>query len=209
MDVTATTENGEAPPTTVSEEQNGDVEEAYSLGDTLKTSTTLNNTLMNAMHDYFGDDAREVQDYFERPVNENGDPMFRVVVVGASERELETVKRLHDSGIITGLYYCPEIPDVCELDFQGYATSTTVSANDDPWEVVRFAKWSVSDAVFVGPDRDGCIGKDAEAALAAAGITVFPHDVSAAIADGTLSVKDCLSSIIEQEDAQGAEALVE
>lgn len=208
-DVRPSEETDEKPknPNTT-EETSSDVKQAYSLGDTLKDSPALNSTLMNAMRDYFGDDGREVQDYFKRPVNEKGEPMFRVIVVGAGARELETVKRLDDSGVVTGLYYCPDTTQESELEFADYAASTTVSS-DNPAEIVRFAKWCVADAVFVGPDRGHCIDKENEAALAEAGITLFPYDVSAAIADGTLSVKECLSSIIDQEDAQESEAFVE
>jgi len=185
-----------------------DVEAANSLGETLE-SPALNSTLMNAMRDYFGDDGRELQDYMKRPRNPQGEPMFRVVLVGSGPREVLTVQKLKESGVISGLYYCPDEDRVCVLDMSKYARSATVSANYDEGDVVRFAKWVVADAVFVGPDRGGRISKESEAALAAAGITLFPHDVSAAIADGSLEVSECLATLAEESAEPTTEQFVE
>lgn len=185
-----------------------DVASAYSLGETLKESPLLNSTLMNAMRDYFGDDGREVQEYMKRPRNDKGEPMFRVVVVGSGPREVETMKALKESDVITGLYYCADIDGVCNLDMSRYGQSATVGVKNSA-DVVRFAKWVVADAVFVGPDREGCISKESEGELAAAGITVFAHDVSAAIAEGSMGVLDCLSPLAEGGDEMPAEQLVE
>lgn len=196
-------ETGEGP------ESGGDVASAYSVGEALKESPLLNSTLMNAMRDYFGDDGREVQDYMKRPRNKKGELMFRVVVVGSGKREVETMKRFKESGVIMGLYYCADEDGVCDLEMSRYGQSATVSAIENQEEVVRFAKWVVADAVFVGPEREGCISKESETALAAAGITVFPHDVSAAIANGTLEVSECLSALVNDEGGSPAEELVE
>lgn len=187
-----------------------DVQSAYSIGETIKESPALNSTLMNAMRDYFGDDGREVQDYMKRPRNEKGQPMFRAVLVGSGPRELLAIQKLRASGIMKGLYYCPDDERVCVIEMSKYGRSATVSAYFDEEEVVRFAKWAVADAVFVGPDRGNCIGKESETALAIAGITVFPHDVTAAIADGQLDVAECLAALVEEDDEGAtAEQLVE
>lgn len=190
---------------------NADVNAAPNIGESLKDSPILNSTLLNAMRDYFGDDGREIQDYIKRPRNDSGEPMFRVLIIGSESRELELAKRLHDSGVIMGLYYSPDQEAVCDLDMSKYGQSTFVSANFSMEEVVAFAQWSVSDAVFIGPDKQGCVDKESEKALATAEITLFQHDVSEAIAEGQLDVRDCLRSIAEKEEEteSSAEQLVE
>eukprot|EP00177_Eucheuma_denticulatum_P007480 GFKZ01013619.1.p1 GENE.GFKZ01013619.1~~GFKZ01013619.1.p1 ORF type:complete len:165 (-),score=33.21 GFKZ01013619.1:267-761(-) len=164
---------------------------------------------MNAMRDYFGDDGREVQDYMKRPRNKKGELMFRVVVVGSGAEEVKTMKRFKESGVIMGLYYCADEDGVCDLEMSQYGQSATVSATANQEEMVRFAKWVLADAVFVGPEREGCVSKESETALAKAGITVFPHDVSAAIADGSLAVSDCLNALVDCGGEAPAEELVE
>lgn len=164
---------------------------------------------MNAMRDYFGDDGREVQEYMRRPRNKDGSPMFRVVLVGAGEREVATMKKLNESTSVGGLYYCPDENAVCNIEMSKYGQTATVSANFDQNDVVRFAKWCVADAVFIGPDRDGCLNRESEKALADAGITLFPHDVSAAIADGTMDVRECLAPLADEEEESPPEQLLE
>lgn len=186
-----------------------DVASAYSLSETLKDSPHLNSTLMNAMRDYFGDDGREVQDYTKRPRNPTGQPMFRVVIVGSGPSELTLIQKLHESGVVSGLYYCPDEGRVCDISMNKFGVSATVSAYSSQEDVVRFANWIVSDAVFVGPDRADCLSKESEAALAESGITVFPYDVSAAIAQGTLPVSECLFPLAADGEDAPAEQLVE
>lgn len=195
---------GDNPPPAPS----GDVAGAYSLGETLKESPLLNSTLMNAMRDYFGDDGREVQDYMKRRRNARGEPMFRVVLVGSGPAELKAIQMLKESGVVLGLYYCPDQDAVCDIDMSKFGQSATVSAyyNED---VVRFSKWVVADAVFVGPEHEGCISKESETQLAEAGITVFPHDVTAAIADGSMSALDCLLPLVDNNEESPTEQLVE
>lgn len=188
--------------------QTSDVASAYSLGETLKDSPLLNSTLMNAMRDYFGDDGREVQDYMKRPRNDAGEPMFRVILVGSGPSELNLIQKLHDSGVVSGLYYCPDEGRVCDIQMNKFGVSATVSAYASQEDVVRFAKWIVADAVFVGPDRADCVSKVSEAALAEAGITLFPFDVSAAIVRGAMDVAECLAPLADEEDTP-AEQLVE
>lgn len=186
-----------------------DVGGAYSVGEALKGSPAMNSTLMNAMRDYFGDDGREVQDYMKRPRNAADAPMFRVVVIGSGVNEIEMARRLHESGVISGLYYCADEGEEGNEEMEKYACSTGVSARDNEEQVVRFATWAVADAVFVGPDREGWIGKESETALASAGITLFPHDVSAAIGNGTLDVSQCLATLAEDLEEPAAEQLLE
>ncbi|KAI0564578.1 hypothetical protein FGB62_25g247 [Gracilaria domingensis] len=183
---------------------------AYSIGDTLRDSPHLSSTLLTAMRDYFGDDGREVQDYMKRPRTENGEPMFRCVIVGSGRRELQLAKTLIDSGVICGLYYCPDHDVACDIEMNKYAQSTTVSAEERPKDVVRFAKWCVADAVFIGPDRQERISREDESVLAEAKITVFPHDVSAALADGSMDVKECLFPLAQgEEEVPADEQLLE
>lgn len=189
--------------------ENTDVS-AYSLADTVKDSPLLNSTLMNAMRDYFGDDGREVQDYMKRPLNENGEPMFRCVIVGSGERELQLARVLSGSDVMRGLYYCPDHAAVCDIEMNKFAQSATVSAETRPEDVVRFAKWCLADAVFIGPDRQRSISREVESELAHAGITVFQHDVSAAIAEGNMDAKECLLPLAQSEsDTRTEEQLVE
>lgn len=169
----------------------------------------LNSTLLNAMRDYFGDDGREVQDYMKRRRNDRGEPMFRVVVVGSGDAELDAMRMLKESRVITGLYYCPDEDAVCNIAMSKYGQSATVSANYSQSDVVRFSKWIVADAVFVGPDREGCISKESETQLAEAGITVYPHDVTAAIANGSMKALDCLMPLLDDSEDAPAEQLVE
>lgn len=183
--------------------------DAYNIAETVKDSPSLNSVLMNAMRDYFGDDGREVQEYMQRQLNADGKAMFRVVVVGSGGRELETMKKLSESGVITGLYYCADEEAVCDLEMSKYGRSSVVSAYNKQGDVVAFSKWCVADAVFVGPDREGCINRESEKMLADAGITVFPHDVTAAIADGLLEVSECLEPLIDEESDLSTEELVE
>lgn len=180
---------------------------AYSVSETFKDSPLLNSTLMNAMRDYFGDDGREIQDYMKRPLNSANEPMFRIVVIGSGAREVAAAQAFSRSGVISGLYYCPDEDAACHIEMSKHARSATVSAYKRPADVVRFAKWCVADAVFVGPEREGCISRESEKLLADAGITLFPHDVTAAIADGTLDVRECLAPLAETEEEE--ERLVE
>lgn len=200
---------GENAPPPATPPSSGDVGSAYSLGETLKESPVLNSTLLNAMRDYFGDDGREVQDYMKRKRNAKGEPMFRVVLVGSGPAELEAIQKLKESGVISGLYYCPDEDAVCDIQMSQFGRSATVSAYYSQEDVVRFTQWIVADAVFVGPDREGCINKESEAALAAAGITFFPHDVSAAIASGSMSALDCLMPLVDDSEEAPTEQLVE
>lgn len=189
--------------------ENVDVASAYNIGDTVKESPSLNSTLMNAMRDYFGDDGREVQDYMKRPRNDDGQPMFRVVVIGSGPREVELMKRLKESDVIMGLYYCADAAGVCDLEMSQYGRSSTISGLKSE-DVVRFCKWVVADAVFVGPDREGVIERESEGELAAAGITVFQHDVSEQVSNGDMDVFQCLSGLEgEEEGDEKEEALVE
>lgn len=157
------------------------------------------------MRDYFGDDGREIQDYMKRQVNKAGKPTYRVVLVGSGPREVETARRLSESNLISGLYYCPDMDAVCEISMKDFARSATVGAFAKEQDVVTFAKWCVADAVFVGPDRQHCISRQCEQELAAEGITVFAHDISAAIAEGKLSVAECLQGLAEEEEEKSSD----
>lgn len=165
--------------------------------------------LVTAMGDYFGDDGREVGEYLRRPRTADGRGMFRVVVVGSGAREGLLLRALRGSGAVRGLYYCPDEGRVCDLEMEQVGVSATVSAYARQEDMVRFAKWIVADAVFVGPDRGDCVGRESEAALAAAGITVFGAEVGRAIVEGDLGVDECLQPLDEGDAGGPAEALVE
>lgn len=191
----------------------GTAADSSRLGSTgvVSSGSRSNATLMQAMGDYFGDDGRELDDYAKRPRNAGGKVMLRVLLVGSGKAEVATAGELKGSGRVRGLYYCPDEGTGCDVGMEGVATSSTVRATGMEEEIVHFCKWACVDCVFVGPDRAGCIGQETEAALAGDGITVFPHDVSAAIAAGSMSVDDCLATISEELDAVAppAEQLVE
>lgn len=146
------------------------------------------------MRDYFGDDGREVAEFCARPRAADGSPMYRTLIVGSGARELALARRLAECAAVCGLYYVPDDAGACALDFSGIATSTAVA------DVARFARWARVDAVFVGPDRAGAVPPDVEKALAEAAVTVFPHDVAAAVADGTLDPAACLAPLVGDED---------
>lgn len=171
----------------------------------------VNVGLMQAMGDYFGDDGREVDDYSKRPRNEEGKVMLRVLLVGSSEAEVATAKALVDSTRVRGLYYCSDEGGACSLDMENYGHSSTVGADGPETEFVKFCKWAFLDAVFVGPNREGAVGAETEAELAAEGVTLFSHDISAALGEGLMSVDDCFAAISEELDtvAPPAEQLVE
>lgn len=180
----------------------GTAADSSRLGSTgVSSSSRSNATLMQAMGDYFGDDGRELDDYAKRPRNAAGKVKLRVLLVGSGKAEAATARELKASGRVRGLYYCPDEGTACDLNMGQLATSSTVRAKGMEEEIVHFCKWACVDCVFAGPDHDGCIGQATEAALAAIGITVFQHDVSAAIAAGTMSVDDCLATISEELDA--------
>lgn len=191
------------------EDETADVGDSYSLSETLKESPRLNSWKMNAMRDYFGDDGREVEKYTKRARNASGAPMFRVLVIGSGDRELIVAKRLAKSDVVVAVYYCPDEPAVCEVEFAPYATSTGFSATEEPSEVTRFAAWALVDAVFVGPDRPDAVGKETETALAEAGVTLFSWDVSAMVAEGEMGAEECLAALAESAEPMTAEQLVE
>lgn len=173
----------------------------------------VNVALMQAMGDYFGDDGREVDDYSKRPRNEAGKVMLRVLLVGSSEEEVATAKVLSESKRVRGLYYCADEGGSCSLEMEQFGHSSTVAADGPQVEadIIKFCKWAFVDAVFVGPSREGAVGADTEAELAAAGVTLFSHDIAGALAAGSMSVDDCFATISEELDtvAPPAEQLVE
>lgn len=172
-----------------------------------------NSALMQAMSDYFGDDGRELEEYMKHPRNAAGEIMLRVLLIGSGASEVSLARIIDKSDRARGLYYTPDSLEVNEEEhgLSGIAENCSVAAYNMETEIVKFCKWALVDVVFVGPDRQGCIGKESEADLAASGITVFPHDVSAAIVEGSLSVKECLKSLSEEieERSQSNEQLVE
>lgn len=184
---------------------------AYSISDSLRDSPQLNSTLMNAMRDYFGDDGRELQDYMKRPRTDAGDAMFRCVILGCGKRERELAQALVESGLMSGLYYCAVDGMACDVGMDALAKTTADSTRVEQYDLVGFAKWCVADAVFIGGEQQNHLSKESEAELAEGGITVFPHDVSAAIASGSMQVKECLLPLAEadEEDSEAEEELVE
>ena len=160
----------------------------------VQSKVQLQSSLLTAMRDYFGDDGREADDFCKRPTTDDGTPMFRILIVGSGERELALAKSLAECDCVMGLYYTPPVPNTCDVRFADYATSTG-TATDDPDGFLSFAQWALVDAIFVGPDFPGAVPKDVEAKLANEAITVFPHDVSAAVADGTLDPAVCLAPL--------------
>lgn len=123
-------------------------------------------------------------------------PRFRMLVVGSGTRECALAKILHDSSRVHGLYYCPDEAGVCAIEASKVANSTGVSAYA-PGDIVRFCRWALVDAVFVGPDRGGCVGAEVEEELAASGITVFGADVGGMLLEGVVSVDDCVRPMAE------------
>jgi Phosphoribosylglycinamide synthetase, N domain len=182
------------------------------LGATTASGSSRSNAgLMQAMGDYFGDDGRELDDYAKRPRNADGKVMLRVLLVGSGPAEVATAKELHASKRVRGLYYCPDEAGAREEAMEPLANTSTVGAIGMEREIVEFCRWACVDCVFVGPDKVGCLGQATEAELAADGITVFQHDVSAAVAAGTMNVDGCFATISEELDAVAppAEQLVE
>jgi hypothetical protein len=183
---------------------------ATTLGTTSGTSR-INAGLMQAMGDYFGDDGRELDDYAKRPRNAARKVMLRVLLVGSGAGEVAAARALRESKRVRGLYYCPDDAGTRSEEMEALATCSTVGATGMEAEIVHFCSWAFVDCVFVGPDRAGSIGQATEAALAAEGITLFQHDVSAAIAAGAMTVDECFASISEELDAVAppADQLVE
>jgi hypothetical protein len=164
----------------------------------------VNAAVMQAMSDYFGDDGRELDDYLKRPCNDAGAVMLRVLIIGSGPAEIATAKMLGASDRVCGLYYCPDQAVVCDIAMEPFANSSRIGAYAGAQAILGFCKWARVDAVFVGPDRAACGGSEAEALFAAEGITMFPHDVSAAIADGSLTVVDCFAALGEEFERSAA-----
>lgn len=138
------------------------------------------------------------------PVDPPGSPpRFRMLVVGSGPRECALAAILHDSARVHGLYYCPDEAGVCAIDASKVANSTGVSAFA-PGDIVRFCRWALVDAVFVGPDRGECVGAGVEEELAASGITVFGADVGGMLLEGVVSVDDCVRPMAEAMAAAAA-----
>lgn len=154
----------------------------------------LESSLLSSMRDYFGDDGREAEAFCSRPRSKSGLPMFRVLIVGSTDAELALAKALSACNTVMGVYYAPDNANVCDVRFAPYGTSTVVSS-DDPEGILDFARWALVDAVFVGSGRQDAVPANVEAELANSGVTLFPHDVSDAVADGTLDPQDCLAPI--------------
>ncbi|GAB0496691.1 hypothetical protein MMPV_008005 [Pyropia vietnamensis] len=153
---------------------------------------------MYGAHAYFAaQDAAAAAAGRGPPRDPPGAPMrFRLLVVGSGDRECALAKVLHDSNRVHGLYYCPDEAGVCAIEASKVANSTGVSAYE-PGEIVRFCRWALVDAVFVGPDRGACVGVDVEEELASSGITVFGADVGGMLLDGLVSVDDCVQPLVE------------
>lgn len=198
------------------------------LGETADSEPLYTSSLMTAMRDYFGDDGREVQDYMNRPKNEQGKPLFRIVIVGNGDTDIELARRLRESGLMRGLYYVGdnenrlyptedgETRSVEEARKEGLVMTDMAKyadlANEDEAfsgeDVVTFSTWCVADGVFMGEKRAKECGREVESALADMGITMFAPDVGKAIARGELDIFECLSSLIDEE-GDGAESLIE
>lgn len=187
-----------------------------------------NSTLLTAMRDYFGDDGREVQDYMKRPRNSADQEMLRVVIAGNSSDDEKLARKLYESDLMRGLYYCGDgmkeeriiVAEDDEEDIheeavrrsqikgmQRYADLANEGEEFSVEGVVKFATWCVADAVFIGSSCNEEFGRKVEADLAEAGITVFAHDVGRAIANEELSVVDCLSTLMQEDSVE--EALLE
>lgn len=191
-----------------------------SLGETPR-DPIYNSTLLTAMRDYFGDDGREMEDYIKRPCNAQGQSMFRIVIGGSSAKDIALAKRLVESNLIRGLYYCGDnedlvLPSAVDQDgnkveigmeeevtknVSGMAKYANLANDGEPFSaeaVVGFAKWLGADAVFVGAESSKDFDVEIEAKLAAAGITVFANDIGSSIAGGELEVQECFSSLISE-----------
>lgn len=168
-------------------------------GDAPEAPAHLRSGMYSAMQQYFGDDGREVDSFCKRPTTDDGRPMYRVLVLGSGVRELALVRALEACPTVNGLYYAPNEEGVCALGWPPLATSTGHAAADADG-ALRFARWALVDAIFVGPDHAGAMPPDVEKELAAAAVTVFPHDVSAAVADGALDPADCLAPLGDNLD---------
>lgn len=211
------------------EVEEGEQEEGtQNLGETADSEPLFTSSLMTAMRDYFGDDGREVQDYMKRPRNEQSKPMFRVVIAGNGDDDIELAKRLQESKLMRGLYYVGDNEDrlyptedgdiksveqarkegLVMTDMAKYADVANENEGFSGDHVVSFAIWCVADAVFMGEERAGDCGDKVESALADAGITMFAPDVGKAIVRGELDVMECLLPLISDEE-DGAESLIE
>lgn len=67
------------------------------------------------------------------------------------------------------------------------------------FSVVEFASWAIADAVFVA-DGAQLDAPELQKALTEQGITMFDTDVGRAIVNGEIEVKECLSSLVLQDD---------
>lgn len=203
-------------------------ERGQDLGETADAEPLYTSSLMTAMRDYFGDDGREVEDYMNRPKNEQGKPLFRIVIAGNGDTDIELARRLKESGLMRGLYYVGdnenrlyptedgEVKSVEEARKEGLVMTDMAKyadlANEDEAfsgeNVVTFSTWCVADGVFMGEERAKECSREVESALAEMGITMFAPDVGKAIARGELDILECLSSLIDEE-GDGAESLIE
>lgn len=173
----------------------GETAAAEASGGGERQAAQLQSGVLSAMRDYFGDDGREVADFCARPRTARGMAMFRVLIVGSGERELQLAKRLNECDAVLGVYYVADDSGACSLQFSDVATATGVV------DIVAFVEWARVDAVFVGPDRAGAVESEQEKLLSGKGVTVFPHDVSAAVADNTLDAVQCLAPLADEANA--------
>lgn len=186
-----------------------DLDSANKLSDPIKDSPVLNSTLLNSMRDYFGDDGREVEEYMKRPRSEDGRPLFRVLIAGASDQDMKLAKQLVADEVTMGLYFVAEQNAECTSEMSELACLVAEDVTNDQFAdtIVGFAQWAVADAVFVGGCMDADGVRDVERRLAEMGVTVFASDVGAAISEGKMEAFETLRPIGGDEDGANEQLL--
>eukprot|EP00189_Rhodosorus_marinus_P005005 CAMPEP_0113955884 /NCGR_PEP_ID=MMETSP0011_2-20120614/1686_1 /TAXON_ID=101924 /ORGANISM="Rhodosorus marinus" /LENGTH=223 /DNA_ID=CAMNT_0000965833 /DNA_START=12 /DNA_END=686 /DNA_ORIENTATION=- /assembly_acc=CAM_ASM_000156 len=132
------------------------------------------------------------------PLDDNGVPMVRVLIVGSAERDLKLAKLIKDSPSVTGLYYtCDRGEALCDVEMSKVANTVPgKSSDEEAW--IGFCIWAKVNIVFLGAGKQVSNRDKIEKSLSERGVTFYGSDVSQALVDDTISLDSCLQAPIEQ-----------
>ncbi|KAJ8908180.1 hypothetical protein NDN08_008274 [Rhodosorus marinus] len=132
------------------------------------------------------------------PLDDNGVPMVRVLIVGSAEGDLELAKLIKDNPSVTGLYYtCDRGEAVCDVEMSKVANTVPAKSSDEEaW--IGFCIWAKVNIVFLGAGKQVSNRDKIEKNLSEHGVTFYGSDVSQALVDDTISLDSCLQAPIEQ-----------
>mmetsp|Transcript_10401 Transcript_10401/g.17854 ORF Transcript_10401/g.17854 Transcript_10401/m.17854 type:complete len:370 (+) Transcript_10401:66-1175(+) len=132
--------------------------------------------------------------YTSHPLNEEGRPLLRALVLGSGERENQLVLKIKElthlgsGSLFTGIYCCTTEEDPRDVELDHLSMKGVVGV-DDAETILQLADWLHIDAVFCGPDSEHLnYGGEVQRLCEERKIAFVSPDQNAKVLDGSMGI---------------------